>query len=153
MTQNEKLKSRIRSIAHFTDDSIELPGGYRVGWDGIIGLVPWVGDLIGLMLSAYIIHSSAKLGASKSLLVRMSANAGIETLIGAIPVIGDLFDLAFKANRRNLDLLDRHLEAPKKARTASNWWLGTIALVIILILVTLLFLVIRFVGWAWQLIF
>lgn len=153
MSDEQRVRKRLASLAHFTDDSISLPGGYRVGWDGIIGLIPWVGDFIGLAMSSYLIHSSAKLGASKSLLVRMSANAVMETLIGAIPVAGDLFDLAFKSNRRNLELLERHLDSPKKTEHASKLWLTVMGIIVVLVLLTLLFLLIKVIGWAWEFLF
>lgn len=153
MKEDEKLRRRLASLAHFTDDSISLSGGYRIGWDGIIGLIPWVGDIVGLMMSSYLIHTSAKLGASKRLLLRMSANTVIETLIGFIPVIGDLFDLAFKANRRNYELLERHIDAPTKTKRASILWLAIVGTIIVLILLTLVFFLVRIIGWAWQLIF
>lgn len=153
MEENEKLRRRLASLAHFTDDSISLPGGYRIGWDGIIGLIPWVGDIVGLIMSSYLIHASAKLGASKRLLLRMSANAVTETLIGSIPVIGDLFDLAFKANRRNYELLERHIDSPKKTERASTLWLFAVGTTIVLILLTLIFFLVRIVSWAWQLVF
>lgn len=153
MTEDEKLRRRLDSLARFTDDSISLPGGYKIGWDGIIGLIPWVGDIFGLAMSSYLIHSSAKLGASKSLILRMSANAVLETLIGFIPIIGDLFDFAFKANRRNFKLLERHISAPTETKRASKLWLAIAGTAIILVLLTLLFFVVRVIGWAWQLVF
>ena len=135
------------------DESIRLPGGYRIGWDGIIGLIPGLGDIAGLAVSAYIIAEAARLGAPKSVLLRMSANTAIDTVLGAIPLLGDLFDLAFKANRQNLRLLQSHLEAPQRTRRVSIGWLVIIGVVALLGLVTVLVLLSRLIAWLWNLIF
>lgn len=151
--KEKATRRKLNSIANFTDDSIRLPGGFRIGWDGIIGLVPGVGDVIGLLLSSYLIHSASQLGASKSLLIRMTINTGIDTLIGAIPFAGDIFDFVFKSNKRNMKLLERHLDAPVTTDQASKMWIATAFIIGALMLLTALFLVIRIVAWAWQLIF
>lgn len=134
------------------DESIRLPGGYRIGWDGIIGLVPGLGDVAGLAVAAYIIAESARLGAPKSVLLRMSANTAIDTILGAIPVLGDLFDLAFKANRKNLHLLQSYLETPQRTRRVSMGWLAMIGVVALLVLAAVLVLLGRLVAWLWNLI-
>ena len=91
------------------DSAFRLPGGFRFGLDGLIGLIPGVGDAIGVVVSLYIVARARKLGVSRGTLVRMLANVGVEGLIGSIPILGDAFDFAFKANRRNLALLRRNL--------------------------------------------
>jgi hypothetical protein len=144
---------RLKSLAYLLDESIRLPGGYRIGWDGIIGLIPGIGDVAGLAVSAYIIAEAARLGAPKSVLLRMSANTAIDTIVGAIPLLGDLFDLAFKANRQNLRLLQSHLEAPQRTRRISIGWLVLLGTVALLGLVAVLVLLSRLVAWLWNLIF
>jgi len=134
------------------DESIRLPGGYRIGWDGIIGLVPGIGDVAGLTVSAYIIAESARLGASKSVLLRMSANAAIDAILGAIPVLGDLFDFTFKANRRNLHLLQSQLDVPQRTRRVSIGWLAVAGVVALLVLVAVLVLLSRLIAWLWNLV-
>ena len=142
---------RLKTLGHLMDESIRLPGGYRIGWDGIIGLIPGLGDVAGLAVSAYIIAESARMGAPKSVLMRMSANAAIDAILGAVPVIGDLFDFAFKANRRNLDLLQSHLAEPRRTRRVSLGWLAMVGGVSLLILVSVLMLLGRVVEWLWNL--
>lgn len=142
---------RLKTLGHLMDESIRLPGGYRIGWDGIIGLIPGLGDVAGLAVSAYIIAESARMGAPKSVLMRMSANAAIDVILGAVPVIGDLFDFAFKANRRNLDLLQSHLAEPRRTRRVSLGWLAMVGGVSLLILVSVLMLLGRVVEWLWNL--
>lgn len=96
---------RLRTIAWLLDNSIPLPGGYRIGIDALIGLIPGLGDAAGALVSAYIVNEARGLGAPRSVLLRMMGNVMIETVLGSIPVAGDLFDAAFKANSRNLALL------------------------------------------------
>lgn len=106
---------RLRFLANLLDTCIMLPGGYRIGLDPILGLIPGVGDLIGAGISLYIVREAAKLGIPKWVVLRMLANVGTEALIGFIPVLGDVFDAAFKANMRNLRLLELHYSPAKNA--------------------------------------
>ncbi|MDF1726672.1 MAG: DUF4112 domain-containing protein [Sulfitobacter sp.] len=85
--------------------------GFRVGWDGILGLVPGIGDVLALAPSAYIIKEAHRMGAPSGLLMRMGVNSGIDAFLGTIPLVGDIFDVAWKSKIRNVSLLERHLEA------------------------------------------
>jgi hypothetical protein len=101
---------RVEQLAYWLDDRYRLPGTrLRVGLDGIIGLIPGVGDAVTNALTAYIIYEAWRLGIPTSTLARMIANLGVDTVVGIMPVVGDLLDFGFKANRRNLRLLHRHL--------------------------------------------
>ena len=101
---------RVRVLAKLLDNSITIPGlGWKFGLDAIIGLVPVVGDLIGGVLAGYIVLEAARARVSSFTLARMLVNVGIDTLVGAIPALGDLFDAAWKANIKNVALLERHL--------------------------------------------
>lgn len=118
--------ARLERIAWLFDDSLRIPGTrIRLGLDALIGLLPGIGDLLGLAVGAWMIVQGARLGAPPALLLRMAGNLGLDALLGAVPGLGDLFDLAFKAHRRNLRLLQAHLgEAPAEtppppARTAA----------------------------------
>ncbi|MET0535066.1 MAG: DUF4112 domain-containing protein [Steroidobacter sp.] len=113
---------RLRTLAWLLDNSIPLPGGFRIGVDALIGLVPGVGDAIGALISAYIVNEARTLGAPRSVLFRMMSNVMIETVIGSIPFAGDLFDAAFKANTRNLALLARYQLDPVGSRRNSRWF-------------------------------
>jgi hypothetical protein len=101
---------RVEQLAYWLDDRYRLPGTrFRVGLDGIVGLIPGIGDAVTSTLTAYIIYEAWRLGVPPSMLARMLANLGIDTVVGIVPVVGDLLDIGFKANRRNLRLLHRHL--------------------------------------------
>lgn len=113
--------SRVKTLTRLLDSSIRIPGTRRTfGLDPLIGLVPWLGDAIGACLSAWLVWQSARLGASRSTLVRMLWNVAVETLLGVVPLLGDLFDATWKANSRNLALLERHLAHPEATRAASR---------------------------------
>ena len=95
-------------LSHLLDDFLRIPGTQiRFGLDGIIGLIPGIGDILGAMASWIIILAAWLRGVPKVTLARMLANVAIETIIGTVPVLGDAFDIAWKANRRNFALLER----------------------------------------------
>lgn len=107
---------QVHHLARLLDSSIRLPGGIRIGLDGLLGLVPGVGDMLGGALSTWIFYQANKQGAPKSLQLRMILNILVDVMLGAIPIVGDLFDFMWKANNRNLALLERYQAAPKPTR-------------------------------------
>lgn len=133
-TRDTQSLEQLRWLSHTLDDSIPLPFGARVGWDAVIGLIPGVGDAAGALMSAYVVMQAARLGAPPAVLGRMLGNVGIEALVGSMPLLGDLFDAGFKANLRNVRLLEQHLGAPEQARRASTLWVVGVMLALVLIL-------------------
>jgi hypothetical protein len=110
--ERAKLLKRLTRIARIMDTAIGIPGTrFRIGADSIIGLIPGAGDLVGLAISAYTLMLASQIGAPKPLLVKMAANIAIDTGLGSIPVLGDIFDMYFKSNSRNLQMLMDHLKA------------------------------------------
>ena len=96
-------------LARLMDAQFSIPGtNIRFGLDGIIGLVPGVGDFASFLVSAYLLSVAANKGASGFVMARMTLNVVVDALIGAIPVLGDIFDVFFKANQRNVRLLQQH---------------------------------------------
>lgn len=118
----ERALSEVRSLAWLLDNSIQVPGtgGRRLGVDAIIGLVPFVGDLVSGGIGLFIVWRGSRLGLPRVVVVRMLANTAIDFVLGSIPIIGDAFDLWFKANTRNLGLMQRHLERPDTS-TRGSW--------------------------------
>ncbi|MGB5853652.1 MAG: DUF4112 domain-containing protein [Oceanisphaera sp.] len=100
---------RLNRLAWILDSAIRLPGGFRIGLDGIIGLVPGIGDLVGAAMSSYIVVEAARLKAPFRVLARMGLNVLIELVVGIVPIFGDIFDFAFKANLRNMRILNEYL--------------------------------------------
>jgi hypothetical protein len=112
---------RLKSLSRLLDSAIGIPGTrYRFGLDAIVGLVPGIGDAIGAIFSIYIIFQAARLGVPKSTLARMIGNVGVDTIVGEIPLLGDLFDVGFKSNIRNLSLIEQHVHRPSAAKSQSR---------------------------------
>jgi hypothetical protein len=104
---------RIALVARVLDDLVRIPGTrYRVGVEPVIGLIPGIGDLIGAVLGAWIVLEARRFGLPAVVVARMVANVVIDLVVGLVPVLGDLFDLAYKSNARNLALLRRHAIDP-----------------------------------------
>lgn len=102
---------RVEALARLMDSAFEIPGTkFRMGLDGLIGLVPVLGDFVSSLISSYIVWEAKNLGVSKFTLSRMMGNVAIDTLVGIVPLAGDVFDMAFKSNMKNLNLLRKHLE-------------------------------------------
>ena len=113
----EASLARLETLAHLMDTAFVIPGiNRRVGFDALIGLVPVIGDVAGMVISSFIVYEAKRLGAPRWLVARMGLNVAFDGLIGAVPVAGDLFDAAFKANRRNVRLLRRWLERSGSVR-------------------------------------
>ncbi len=108
---------RLEALAHILDSAFLIPGiNRRVGLEAVIGLVPVVGDIAGMVISSYIVYEAKRLGAPRWLIARMALNVAFDGAVGVVPLAGDLFDAAFKANRRNVRLLRRWLERSGKLR-------------------------------------
>ncbi len=124
----------LRSLEILLDEAFRVPGtGIRFGIDGIIGLVPGLGDVVAGLLSLIIPVAAWMRGVPYVALVRMTVNLGIGVVVGSIPILGDIFDVAWKANRRNYRLMQLHLLEPRR----HNWrdWVFLMGLVLALGLV------------------
>lgn len=128
---------RLQSLAWVLDRSIPI-GRWRIGLDPILGLLPGAGDWLGAVLSLYVVYESARLGAPAHLLARMGGNILVEAVVGMVPFIGDLFDFAWKANTRNLSLIERHYHTraqhASEPRSMRQIWL-MVALICFVVLV------------------
>lgn len=110
MSHEERL-AQVRWLASVMDDRYVVPGTpIRFGWDSILGLFPGIGDVLTSIISLLIVHHAWQTGTSTFTLARMVGNVAADFLIGSIPFVGDLFDVAFKANRKNARLLELHLK-------------------------------------------
>jgi hypothetical protein len=131
-------------LSHLLDDWFRIPGTtIRFGLDGIVGFIPGVGDAIGGIASCVIIIAAWVRGVSYITLARMLANWGIEVLLGTVPVLGNLFDIGWKANRRNYKLLTGSLADPQGTRRRSWFFFAVLCVIfaVMLVLPMLLF------GW------
>ena len=125
----------IENLAWLMDESIPLGGRWRVGLDGILGLIPGIGDLTSGAVGALIIARASMSGIPRATVIRMIANVAIDSLLGVIPVIGDLFDFTYKANTKNLRLYRQALQGGHRA--ARDWVFVIAVLLILAILIVL----------------
>ena len=106
--------ARIDALATLLDTALVIPGTtVRFGLDALIGLFPAVGDIITTALSLFIVHEAYQLGAPSHVIVRMLGNVALDGVFGAVPLVGDAFDILWRANRRNMRLLHEWLERDK----------------------------------------
>lgn len=121
--------------AWLLDSSIRLPGGFRIGFDGLLGLIPVVGDMFSAFVSGGIVLYAMRAGVDKLVILRMLGNTLLDLIVGAIPIAGDLFDFAFRANERNVRLLEQAILEPERLRRRSLRWIIGIALLLATIVV------------------
>lgn len=137
---SRKSARDLEQLAHWLDSVFEIPGiRLRFGIDSILGLLPGVGDTASALASVYILQAATRHGVPRVTVARMTMNIGIDLLIGAVPLIGDLFDVYWKANRKNVELLRRHLAANpiderKLKRTDGLFVVGMIGLIAVTLL-------------------
>lgn len=123
----DRAVERLRVLVRLMDEAVAIPGtGIRIGLDGLIGLVPGIGDAAGAVVSAYLVLASIRLGVGAPVAARMLLNIGVDAVVGLIPLLGDLFDIGWKANRRNLKLLEQWRLAPHRTRRRSALLLGAV---------------------------
>jgi hypothetical protein len=143
-------RKRLDRLAWLLDNCIPLPGlRYRIGLDGIVGLIPGIGDALGAMISSYVLAESARLGAPKSILIKMAFNVAVDALLGAIPFLGDLFDFTWKANLRNVHLLHAYLEKPRKTVVVSRLFVTTLIVIVVLFIAAIVLLGALLLRWLW----
>jgi hypothetical protein len=115
-TRQERI-ARIEALAALLDTAFIIPGtNLRFGFDVLVGLVPGIGDALTTALSLWLVREAHALGAPRHLIARMLGNIAIDGVVGAVPFLGDAFDLVWKSNRRNLYLLRRHIERESSRR-------------------------------------
>ena len=134
ITKQEKAQ-RLEKLAWILDSVIPIPGtNWRIGLDGLIGLIPGVGDISAGAISTYILYQALRMGVPTMVVGRMLLNIVMESVVGVIPFFGDIFDFAFKANKRNVELLREYVDQPDTVKRRSTFT------VIITVLGFLLFL-------------
>jgi hypothetical protein len=139
---------RIRQAATVLDAAIPIPGTkYSFGIDAVIGLVPGLGDAVGVVFASMILYQAFRLGASKRLLTRMLYNVGVDGILGAIPLLGDWHDVVWKANVKNVDLLERQLQHPDKTARASGWFLLIVLGAVVAMGVAAIFIAVWAIRW------
>lgn len=139
-----------RKLSHLLDSSIPLPGGFRIGLDGIIGLIPGIGDAASSLLSTMILYQAYQRGIPRLVLFRMILNLLIDTTIGAIPVLGDLFDFYWKANLKNARLIEAYEANPKGVRRRSAIAAAAVFMCVLLVLGAAFYVALLLLRFLWQ---
>lgn len=138
----------VEQIAYLLDERFRIPGtNFRFGLDPILNLIPVAGDLSGFALSAALILTMAKNGASGKIVALMSINALLDATIGAIPILGQIFDFFYKANSKNIRLLKEHYEEGKHQGSGKGVW-TTAIIVLIVLFILLLYAFWRMLEWV-----
>ena len=147
--ENQRKLKGLDRLAWVLDSSIPIPGTSRtIGLDGIIGLIPGVGDAFAGMLSGYIIIKALIMGLPIFIIAQMVVNMIIEGVVGVIPFFGDIFDFIFKSNRRNVKLMQRYLEDPKEtAERSASSVIGFLVVLFFVFLLTI-WLIFKVLAWA-----
>jgi hypothetical protein len=113
--------TRLRNLSNLWDQALGIPGTkWRLGLESLIGLIPIGGDWIGLIMSSYILFHAVKFNLPRSVMVRMILNILVDAIVGSVPLLGDLFDTTWKANTKNVNLLENHLQSPNKSQKADK---------------------------------
>jgi hypothetical protein len=135
-------------LAHLLDDCFRIPGTrIRFGVDGIVGLIPAIGDVLAGLASCILIFAAWVRGVPYVTLARMAANLALDVVVGAIPFLGDAFDIAWKANRRNYKLLIRHIEHPRR-HTWKDWlFLAVLSVILMAIFIVPLLVLAWMLDW------
>ena len=142
--QTQRLAA-LRRFAQLLDSAFVVPGTtYRVGLDPVLGLVPGIGDLVSPLFALGILWQARDLGVPRVVQIRMIVNVMIDGLLGAVPFVGDLFDFAWKANRRNMALLEQHV-AREQPASPVDWLFVAASTLVLLALAAMPFLI---AAWA-----
>jgi Domain of unknown function (DUF4112) len=124
---------RLRQISNLLDSAISIPGTkQRIGLDPILGLIPGGGDTVSALLSGYIIVEAAQMGLPRKALTQMVMNLVVDTVVGSVPVLGDIFDVVSKANLRNLQIVESHAKAPAPSTKVDRLFIGLLIVGLIL---------------------
>ena len=144
ISQTRRLEA-LRQIARLLDSAFLVPGtSYRIGLDPILGLIPGLGDLASPLFSIAVLWQARDLGVPKVVQLRMIFNVAVDTIVGVIPLVGDLFDIAWKSNNKNLALLDRHAYEEHRASTG-DWLFVIVAIALLVVLAAVPFVMLAFV--------
>jgi hypothetical protein len=141
--------ARLRGLANLLDNRFRIPGTpYRFGIDPLIGLAPGVGDAVSALLATWLLVGAARLGAPGAVLARMGVNIAVDSLVGAIPLLGDLFDAGYKANVRNVALLEDWARRPVPTHRASRALVAAVVVVVLVAVVAIVLVAWKLAAWA-----
>ncbi|MEH2073431.1 MAG: DUF4112 domain-containing protein [Nostoc sp.] len=142
---------RLRQLSRLLDNIVTIPGTkIGFGLDPILGLIPIGGDFLGVMFSSYIILEAARLGVSRATLGKMVFNVIVDGLVGTVPVLGDFFDFAWRANTNNIKLLEEYLKFPSEQKSADRLFIVALLVGLLLISIVLVALPVILIRMLWN---
>jgi hypothetical protein len=147
--------ARLDALAKILDNQFRVPGTQvRFGLDGIIGLVPYLGDVAGFVVSGFLMRTMIQRGAGPILMIRMMGNVALDAVVGVVPIAGDLFDFGYKANRRNVEMLKKYY-ADGKAKPSAKWSLALLGILFFILFALLIWAIWKvsamLLTWVWGL--
>ncbi len=138
---------RLETLSKLMDNQFRVPGTqWRFGLDGIIGLIPYLGDMAGFVVSGFLMRTMIKKGASPWMMMRMLFNYIVDAVVGMVPVVGDLFDFGFKANKRNVALLKQYY-ADGKVKPKASRSMAFLGVLFFALFITMIWLVWKLAAW------
>ena len=141
----------VRALAQLLDSAFTIPGTkFKIGLDALIGLIPGIGDAIGMLVGGYIVTTAARLGAPRAVLMRMLLNLGTDAVAGSVPLVGDVLDAAWRANVKNAALLEQAIADPRRTGRTSAWVVAGLALAVVAITAGGLALAVVLVRLVWN---
>lgn len=152
MTQPHTTKvNNLRRLSQLLDNAIPIPGtNYRIGIDPILGLLPGGGDTMAGALGAYIVVEAARMGLPRKVVGQMVGNLVFDSVIGTVPVLGDLFDVGWKANVRNIALLEKHLDITSNKRKSDRLFVFGLIILLTAMVIGFATLTVLIIRWLWS---
>lgn len=151
--RQEKTLLILDKTAEILDNRFRIPIlNIRFGIDSLVGLVPYVGDIAGFVISAVLLFIMARNGASGMVALKMAGNILLDSAVGVVPILGDLFDFRYKANTRNVRLLQQHYREGKHQGSAF-WVIFIVLAALLLSLFVMLYVIIEILGWIYDIVF
>lgn len=143
---------RMRQLSQLLDSAIVIPGTkQRIGIDPILGLIPGGGDTISAALSGYIIVEAARMGLPRRALMQMVTNILVDTVVGSVPVLGDIFDVVSKANLRNMQIVESHVSAPLVRTKPDRLFIGLLITGLIIFALAVGLITVAIWNFVWNL--
>ena len=139
--------ARLRRLSHVLDNAIPIPGIGRIGLDPILGVLPGGGDLLTGVISVYVVFEAARLGVPAATLGRMGLNILLDVASGTVPIVGDLVDVAWKSNARNVALLEQHIESPRQSGRVDKIFAVVLIVALVVLILAVASLSVMVVRW------
>lgn len=149
VVDESEARKELNRLAILLDSKFPLPFGWKIGWDGILGLIPGVGDLATNLVSFYIMYRAAMIGCPPSVVLRMGLNVLIDNVIDTLPLIGNIFDFMWKSNLKNVALMEAYLNQPHRTVVSSRAVVTATVMFIFMVMIGCLALTFWLARWLW----